>query len=167
MLSNIEYPLTVNIDYTWVDINGNTISDNCITFARETVDGMYYIGMNYVNTSNGVTTNVYSFENSFGFDNGWSDDVYKIHTITEDTEVDDTFGTWYIANTNYNEVNKSSLVTIEYNGSTIAQLNAGETATLPCKDLAMVSDVVVKVAEKIDGAIITSDGQYFIVKESE
>ena len=41
---------------------------------------------------------------------GWGYlDIYGIDfrniVITEDTEVDDTFGTWYISNTNYNEVN--------------------------------------------------------------
>jgi hypothetical protein len=35
---------------------------------------------------------------------GWLNDKYKTHTIPEQ-EVDDTLGTWYITNTNYNEVN--------------------------------------------------------------
>lgn len=105
-------------------------------------------------------------------DNVWESDILQIHTITQDTEVDDTFGTWYIANTNYNEVNAKPLAEISYNGETIAQLNAGETCTIKCgptedTKYVMASDVVVKVAEKIDGAIVTSDGQYFIVKESE
>ena len=86
-----------------------------------------------------------SIYGSDGFiDNG----IYsQFLTLDVDTEVDDTFGTWYISNTNYNEVNKSSLVTIEYNCSTIAELNAGETATLSCNGFAMASDVVVKVGE--------------------
>lgn len=68
-------------------------------------------------------------------------------TIPYDQDVDSWFGEYFIANTNYNEVNKSSLVTIEYNGSTIAELNAGETATLSCNGFAMASDVVVKIGE--------------------
>lgn len=38
-----------------------------------------------------------------------TDEMLQTHTITEDTEVDDTFGTWYIANTNYNEVNSTEV----------------------------------------------------------
>lgn len=63
-------------------------------------------------------------------------------TITADTEVTDTFGTWYIANTNYEE---TYLATIEYNGQTIAELNAGETATLSCEGKKMVTDLSVKI----------------------
>ena len=74
-------------------------------------------------------------------------DNIRTYTIPTDIEVDNIFGTWFIANTNYNEVNTPApaLATIEYNGSTIAKLNAGEKATLPCKDLPMASDVVVKI----------------------
>lgn len=35
----------------------------------------------------------------------WVDTSYQTITINEDTEVEYTFGTWYITNTNYNEVN--------------------------------------------------------------
>lgn len=81
-----------------------------------------------------------------------------VQTITLDTDqtVTEEFGTWYIANTNYNEVN-APLVTIEYNGSTIAELNAGETATLSCEGKKMTSDVVVKVnkvEEPVDDSIV-------------
>lgn len=80
----------------------------------------------------------------------WETDILQLHTITSDTEVDDTFGTWYIANTNYNEVNAKPLAEITYNGETIAQLNAGETCTIKCgptedTKYVMASDVVVKV----------------------
>ena len=57
------------------------------------------------------------------------------------------FFTYFITATNYNEVNAKPLAEITYNGETIAQLNAGETATLSCKDKKMASDVVVKVNE--------------------
>ena len=40
----------------------------------------------------------------YSYDNGFESRPQE-HTVTNDTEVDDTFGTWYIANTNYNEVN--------------------------------------------------------------
>ena len=38
-----------------------------------------------------------------------TDEILQTHTITQDTDVDDTFGTWYIANTNYNEVNSTEV----------------------------------------------------------
>lgn len=90
--------------------------------------------------------------------NGWCDgqppypsDItdYQTHTIIEDTEVTDDFGTWYKANTNYNEVNptETPIATITYNGETIAQLNAGETVILKCEGLPMETDIIVKVNE--------------------
>ena len=81
---------------------------------------------------------------------GWSQPEFQIVTLETDQTVDDAFGTWFIPNTNYNEVNASPLATITYNGETIAQLNAGETATLSCEGMKMASDVVVKV-NKVEG----------------
>ena len=105
------------------------------------------LGGSIVRTIFGYATLDYSQIASVYFsDEGWQGD-YQSHSILKDADVDETFGTWYITNTNYNEVNKSSLVTISYNGSTIAELNAGETATLSCEGKKMVSDVVVKVNE--------------------
>lgn len=111
----------------------------------------------------------------------WTDDLLKSLTIVEDTEVEDTFGIWYIANTNYNEVNGSTetpLAEITYNGETIAQLNAGETATLSCEGKKMASDVVVKVNEveskipegyiKPEGSLpITENGTYPVIDKEE
>ena len=89
----------------------------------------------------------------------WNTEYYgegiKTITIPNDTKVEDTFGNWYIANTNYNEVNKSSLATIEYNGRVIASLNPGETALLSCAGKKMGSDIVVKVNV---GASIYAEG---------
>lgn len=68
-----------------------------------------------------------------------------VHTITEDTEVDDTFGAWYIDSTNYNEVINPPLAEITYNGETIAKINAGETVILKCEGLPMETDIIVKV----------------------
>jgi hypothetical protein len=60
---------------------------------------------------------VYGFVEAFDW-NGWlsnwytssmgvniTDEMLQTHTLPADQEVDDTFGTWYISNTNYNEVN--------------------------------------------------------------
>lgn len=79
---------------------------------------------------------------------------YKVDTpvdiiITADIEVDDAFGECFIANTDYNEINPPAtpLATIEYNGETIAQLNAGETCTLKCAGLPMETDIIIKINE--------------------
>lgn len=54
-----------------------------------------------------------SYEGATRFDNVWHtltelgipEGSTKYTAFTQDVEVDDTFGTWYITNTNYNEVN--------------------------------------------------------------
>jgi hypothetical protein len=56
-------------------------------------------------------------------------------------------------------------VTIEYNGSTIASLKAGQSATLECKDLPMLDNVVVTVPENMGGAgevVEEWDGSYTV-----
>ncbi len=55
-------------------------------------------------------------------------------------------------------------VTIEYNGSVIASLKAGQTATLPCKDKPMLTDVVVTVPEGMGAGEVVEewDGSYTI-----
>ncbi len=53
-------------------------------------------------------------------------------------------------------------VTIEYNGAVIASLKAGQSATLPCKDKPMLSDVVVTVPEGLGGSVEEWDGSYTI-----
>jgi hypothetical protein len=45
------------------------------------------------------------------------------------------------------EPTPTNAVTIEYNGSVIASLKAGQSATLPCKDTLMHTDVVVSVPD--------------------
>ena len=59
---------------------------------------------------------MYSDTEIYDFPRGWVGEIYEVanetlqtHTITQDTDVDDTFGTWYIANTNYNEVNSTEV----------------------------------------------------------
>ena len=91
----------------------------------------------------------------YSTDNVWVNDLYKTITFPIDIEVEDVFGEWYIANTNYNEVN--ALVSITYNGQVIAALNANEEATLSCKGKKMTSDVVIKIGEVQGGGIIEVD----------
>ena len=99
---------------------------------------------------------LYIAEDSFGYytdvtdafvydaDGGWDEtqaDVAKVITITHDQEIPDEFYEWLIANT-------KRLSTITYNGSTIASILGGQTATLKCAGLKMQSDVVFEVAEE-------------------
>ena len=55
-------------------------------------------------------------------------------------------------------------VTIEYNGSVIAALKAGQSATLPCKDTLMHTDVVVSVPDGMGAGEVVEewDGSYTI-----
>ena len=80
------------------------------------------------------------------YEDGWGLG-YVAEIELNDTEVDETFGTWYIANTDYNEVNAKPLAEITYNGETIAQLNARETCTLKCAGLPMETDIIIKINE--------------------
>ena len=52
---------------------------------------------------------------------GWQDSVFQLHTITEDTEVSDDFGTWYMANTK--AVNTTKKFTRLYLGATVCSGN--------------------------------------------
>lgn len=72
------------------------------------------------------------------------DERIQTITIPEDTEVSDEFEPWFTANT-------KRLSTITYNGSIIASLLGGQTATLKCAGMKMESDVVVDVAEQNGG----------------
>ena len=83
-------------------------------------------------------------------DTSWYSDYgdgIKTITVTADTEVTDDFYTWFNANTE--EV--KPIATVTYNSETIANLNAGQTATLKCAGMNMATDVVVEIAENIGG----------------
>lgn len=70
---------------------------------------------------------------------GWEDDEEYLNEVIPE------FIKFFIANTNYNEVNAKPIAEITYNGETIAQLNAGETAVLKCEGLPMETDIIVKI----------------------
>ena len=94
--------------------------------------------------------NVYS-----ALDNeGWAFDTFGegIKTIdfgTEPQTVSAEFYEWLTANAT------QPTATIQYNGSTIASLFNGQTATLKCEGMKMESDVTVKVAEQEETAMQT------------
>ena len=74
----------------------------------------------------------------------WGDDgaggalARRIDFGTTEQEVDDEFYSWFTAN-----AIPANVVTITYNGSVIATLEEGQTATLSCAGKRMISDVAV------------------------
>lgn len=106
-LSRIVFPddtaYSLNIDYVNNDIDytGFTITP---TFVDDT-SGFIVLYTNYANSE---TKQVYSKTTmeSEGLIEGWQDNIYKAIVVTTDTEVDDIYGTWFVSNTNYNEVNR-------------------------------------------------------------
>ena len=91
---------------------------------------------------------IYNGENG---GNKWAKVSTSLQTITipTDTEVSEEFYTWFNANAVSLDADKP-LATITYNGSTIATLDGGQSATLKCKGMKMESDVVVEVAEQTE-----------------
>jgi hypothetical protein len=85
-------------------------------------------------------------------------------TIPYDQEVSDEFAAWFNANIGQQE---EAAVTIEYNGSVIASLKAGQTATLPCKDTLMHTDLVVSVPDGMGGSVEEWDGSYTVTDAVE
>lgn len=84
--------------------DGITYNTKCLKYSIKADDNRYY--------SIGVYNECESFKE-------WStspiaEDVLRNTTLEKDTEVDVTFGTWYITNTNYNEVNGINSTTIPY-----------------------------------------------------
>lgn len=84
--------------------------------------------------------------------------------ISENTEVSSEFYEWFTANA------KPVVASIHYNGSAIASLVGGDTATLKCKGMKMEDDVVVAVGElpeteipepKLQEKTATENGEYF------
>ena len=81
---------------------------------------------------------------------------------TEPQTVAADFYNWLTENANPVS-EESPIATITYNGSNIASLSGGETATLKCKGLMMEDDVVVDVAEvsgESAGSVVTEDTEY-------
>ena len=138
VLTNPTENVELAIDYTF---DGVECSKLVYGVVNEQVILQVFIG------EQGIALYVGSWQDLTGLN--ITDDEIRLFTFTADTEVNDTFGTWYIANTNYNEVNgiveTKPLAEITYNGETIAQLNAGETCTLKCAGLPMETDIIVKV----------------------
>jgi hypothetical protein len=92
---------------------------------------------------------------------GWFDAVYKTINITSKlSEVGDGEALLTWLNTNATKIADpvpTDAVTIEYNNAVIASLKAGQSATLECKDLPMLDDVVVTVPEGLGGGEVVEE----------
>lgn len=86
------------------------------------------------------------------YDDAWACSAYQTISIPTDQEVSDEFAKWFAKNSKRVE-DDTPTATIIYNGSTIASLMGGQTATLKCKgdNMKMLSDIVVRVAGNSGG----------------
>lgn len=150
------FPTTLNTIYEGLSItteDGYTFSCGIAHYDNYTDTDSNYLDGNYFGlVLNSVISPIY-LDGTFNetTSNGWIADKTQVDNlfgvIPTDTEVDETFAQWFISNTNYNEVNAKPLAEITYNGETIAQLNAGDKATIPCSQYNMSKDLAIKVNE--------------------
>ena len=109
-------------------------------------NGTTFTGMNIQLSSMGIPQLYYDSILVFG--NSWVNETFKTVTLESDQTVNnEDFATWF--KTNYTlqaeEEAPTETVEITYNGEVIATLTAGQTATLKCAGMKMLSDVVAKV----------------------
>ena len=80
----------------------------------------------------------------------WDFEEAKTITVLKDTEVTSDAATWFYSNFRLQptepDAPSASGATISYNGSTIASLVGGQTATLKCRGMMMEDDVVVNMS---------------------
>lgn len=143
-------------------------SVNFITDASNT----NYIGFD-ISISLGDTYLYYLVEGGkssyYKFGIGWTavNNVYAWRTVdfgSTEQEITSDFAVWFTANAvadggyiDMSPVLPTDAVTIEYNGAVIASLNAGQSATLPCKDKPMHTDVVVSVPEGLGAGEVVEE----------
>lgn len=89
----------------------------------------------------------------------WQNEAYRtVDFGTTEQTVSDAFLTWMQANaTPEADPTPTDAVTIEYNGTVIASLKAGQSATVECEGKTMHTDVVVSVPDGLGGG--GSDGE--------
>lgn len=139
---------------TWVF--NDTINESFETYTLEFVCGgtnCTYIAPSENNQISPTITRLYFSSIGNVYTNGWKNEAYKTIEITSKlSEVTngDALLTWLQANatkTAEAETESSSAVTISYNDSVIASLEAGQTATVPCSGKIMQGDMVIAVPE--------------------
>jgi hypothetical protein len=169
------YPPLENLGFTIQEYNGIdkltciiSIPTSAPTYWLEAI-----VGINTDGSEVGYLQNAYNSDEDFN-------DLIEMLTTTPFKVLSTDSSTvdyWLSEYTEAVDV-ATHIAEITYNGETIAQLNAGETATLPCKDNKMASDVVVKVNEgeskipegyiKPEGSLpITENGTYNVTDKEE
>lgn len=111
----LTYPSFASEDGTTFAINFTLPNNDDPSFVFQ---GMSFLG-NEEMYGLGYCTNISTSAYEMMYINmqGWVIPELQTHTITQDTEVDETFGTWYIANTNYNEVNGNGQFSLTFLGT--------------------------------------------------
>ena len=152
-----------SVDGTQVNFVSNDTQYTGFSSQQSFGDDAMQQNMAYAQSGN-VSIGVYSFLTS-----SWIVDVaYRtVDFGTTEQTAADYFLTWMQANATQiiePPVLPTDTVTIEYNGSVIAALKAGQSATLPCKDTLMHTDVVVSVPDGMGAGEVVEewDGSYTI-----
>ena len=132
-------------------VNGETVTCNGI-YERSLDDWLTLAYSVYI-------TELGDYMEAKVYNDGWYTDDFgdgiKTITIPTDSEVSDEFYAWFTANAAevVEDTEETPVATITYDGSVIASLNEGQTATLKCKgdNMKMLSDIVVRVAGNSGG----------------
>lgn len=150
LLSSATYTLNFTCALFNSSINLNSVA-HCNSIVFDIGSNFSYLKYSIVSLSpehaNVSSGNHYVYSSTGGWSKADYGDLINTITLETDQDVDDTFGEWFTSSAEVVVEESKPIAEIIYNGETIAQLNAGETATLPCKETVMASDLVVKVNE--------------------
>ena len=107
------YPLTQSFDFTLMFTYDGEVDEEVYTGIVTEVtefddDDIYRIGATNSSTLFAIYLDPVPLEFAEIYPNGWIGDSIPKIKIDVDTQVNTSFGTWLIANTNYNEVNGGS-----------------------------------------------------------
>lgn len=88
------------------------------------------------------------------------EEQYRTITVAEETEVSLEFYTWLMANA------RQITTTIKYNGTTLANLWDGQTATLKCADAKMLHNIIVEALGSQNSAPATANIAPLLIAEN-
>ena len=129
--------ITQDINFVVTGVNGSRIYIT-VTDSSDNIHPIFQ----YVNSE--LNLRVYG-ETQYWRTDDFGEGIKTIDFGTEPQTVSAEFYEWLTANAT------QPTATIQYNGSAIANLFGGQTATLKCEGMKMESDVTVKVAEQTGG----------------
>lgn len=166
--------------YTWVGNETITLSPTgTYNIIFGTTDGNFYQALVIQSGKFGSNLSYFSLGTVTAYRGGWTSEVYRTIEITGGTDATNpTLIAWLEANgtltkgggggstidVTYNSqkiidsLEVTPPVTVTYNGSTIATLNAGDTKTLQCSGKVMASNVVIgDKTLQCNGKLMASD----------